>query len=57
MNPYPAGTRVFYWASNARIIYAEVASQSRMPNGTIVLELKADNGIVVWLPAAGVTKM
>ncbi|GLB35087.1 hypothetical protein LshimejAT787_0206520 [Lyophyllum shimeji] len=57
MNPYPAGTRVFFWANNAQIVYGTVESTSRMPDGTQVLVIKKDGGGTVCLPAAGITKV
>jgi hypothetical protein len=31
-----AGTRVFFWASNAKIVYGTVQSTSRMPDACII---------------------
>lgn len=52
---------MFFWASNAAIIYGTVESTSRMPDGTLVLAIKTDEDEekkqkVVHVPAAGVTK-
>ncbi|KAF8228921.1 hypothetical protein L208DRAFT_1402881 [Tricholoma matsutake] len=57
MNAFPAGTRVFFWASNAQIVYGTVQSTSRMPDGTQVLVIRDDSGRTVSLPAAGITKV
>lgn len=63
---HQAGTRVFFWASNAQIVYGSVDSTSRMPDvsvfyhfnhfllrfsqGTLVLTIKLDGGRTVSLP-------
>ncbi|KAF8058959.1 hypothetical protein FPV67DRAFT_1675801 [Lyophyllum atratum] len=57
MSEYPADTRVYFWASNGRIIYGSVEYTSRMPDGTIILRIKTDEGGTVCLPAAGITKV
>ncbi|RDB20949.1 hypothetical protein Hypma_011465, partial [Hypsizygus marmoreus] len=57
MNAFPAGTRVFFWASNAQIVYGTVESTSRMSDGTQVLVIREDGGKTVCLPAAGITKV
>ncbi|KAF9458670.1 hypothetical protein BDZ94DRAFT_1313086 [Collybia nuda] len=60
---FPAGTRVFFWASNAQIVYGTVQSTSRMSDrpyaikGTQVLVIRDDHGKIISLPAAGITKV
>ncbi|KAF8054490.1 hypothetical protein FPV67DRAFT_1682573 [Lyophyllum atratum] len=57
MPAYPTDTRVFFWACNGCVVYGNVKSTSRMPDGTIILIIKTDEGRTVCLPAAGITKV
>ncbi|KAF5330864.1 hypothetical protein D9619_005860 [Psilocybe cf. subviscida] len=58
MNPFPEGTRVFYWTSSGTCEYAIVQSSARLADGTLILSLKVEGkDKVATIPAAGVTKV
>ncbi|KAJ7582648.1 hypothetical protein C8J56DRAFT_225818 [Mycena floridula] len=57
-NTFP-GTRVFFWATQNRgsPSYGVVLGASRLPDGTVMLDIREDSGRVIRLPAAGVSKV
>ncbi|KAG7439888.1 uncharacterized protein BT62DRAFT_1013337 [Guyanagaster necrorhizus] len=50
----PAGSRVFFYASNGKLVRGVVESTNRMADGTQMVLVKRDDGGSITLPAASV---
>ncbi|KAK0479328.1 hypothetical protein IW261DRAFT_1480282 [Armillaria novae-zelandiae] len=51
-----AGSCVFFYNSIGRLVRAVVESTSRMADGTQMIVIKCDNGMIMTLPAASVSR-
>jgi len=48
------GVRVFIWDTNAKVVYGTIEDARRLPDGTQVVDIRADNGQTIKLPLAAV---
>ncbi|KAJ7776082.1 hypothetical protein B0H14DRAFT_2964256 [Mycena olivaceomarginata] len=57
MNMFPPGTRVFYWNGAGQTVYGTVKQMAHTGDGTMVVNIRNDNGETVDLPASSVHKV
>ncbi|KAJ7831531.1 hypothetical protein B0H14DRAFT_2804584 [Mycena olivaceomarginata] len=53
---FPPGTRVFYWNGTGQMVYGTVQQVAHMEDGSIVVNIRDDNGRTVDLPYADAFK-
>ncbi|KAJ7349200.1 hypothetical protein DFH08DRAFT_959372 [Mycena albidolilacea] len=51
---FPAGTRVFYWNGAGATVYGTVERAARAADGTVIVDIKKDDGQRISLPYANV---
>ncbi|KAK0466676.1 hypothetical protein IW261DRAFT_1520578 [Armillaria novae-zelandiae] len=56
MNMFPAGSRVFFYDSTGQLVRGVVESTSRMADGTQMVVIRRDNGVIMTFPSASVSK-
>ncbi|KAJ7603239.1 hypothetical protein DFH06DRAFT_1256624 [Mycena polygramma] len=57
MSAFPTGTRITYWNAAGQVVYGTVQRASKIPDGTLVVEVREDSGKLITLPATSVTKV
>ncbi|PBK87145.1 hypothetical protein ARMGADRAFT_1085911 [Armillaria gallica] len=53
---FSAGSRVFFYDSTGQLVRGVVESTSRMADGTQMVVIRRDNGGIMTLPSASVSK-
>ncbi|KAJ7875156.1 hypothetical protein B0H14DRAFT_2716656 [Mycena olivaceomarginata] len=56
MDMFPPGTRVFYWNGAGQTVYGTVEQVAHMEDGSMVVNIRDDNGQTVGLPYADAFK-
>ncbi|KAJ7074270.1 hypothetical protein C8F01DRAFT_1242531 [Mycena amicta] len=58
MNGFPQpGTRVFYWDGAGKTVYGTVQTVARSSDGTVIVDIRNDNGTSIRLPATVIQKV
>ncbi|KAJ4479476.1 hypothetical protein C8R41DRAFT_922694 [Lentinula lateritia] len=57
MNHFPQGTRVYFFTAQNQPVQGTVCGHLFAGDGTLLLRIQPDGGVVVTLPAAAVNKL
>ncbi|KAK7451779.1 hypothetical protein VKT23_012458 [Stygiomarasmius scandens] len=57
LHDFPPGTRVWYWNSRGSVQYGTVVNSARMPDRTLILNIRDDNGASLQLAASSVSQV